>query len=112
MTDLQLKASMARSGRGTHNDLAVTIGFNSTLEPGEVSVSQKFGPTPQVKCRLHWVWQKFNRQRCHDLSLPLRRAVRQLDAMRAKLGSLRQFLPQQGAHPHPFGEGVEAKFLV
>jgi len=27
-------------------------------------------------------------------------------------GSYSQLRPQQRAHPHPFGEGVEAEFLV
>src|SRR6266545_3125715 len=80
MADLQLETSVTRSGRGAHNDLAVTISFNAALEPGQFPVCKKVGPAAQVKSRLPLVRRKFNRQRCHDLSLPFRRAPRQPDA--------------------------------
>src|SRR6266540_5469938 len=157
MADLQLETSVIRSGRGTHNDLAVTISFDAALEPGQFPVCKKFGPAAQVKSRLRPVRRKLDRQRCHDLSLPLHRAARQPDArqspgcqkeaQKAQKGAIysafvlscalwptilysvlgliskgraadqlrtndSQLLPQQRAHPHPFGEGLQAEFLV
>src|SRR5436190_24280514 len=58
--------------------MAVTIGFNASLNSGEFPVGQKFGPAPQVKECLRLLRWKFNLQRCHDRSLSLRSAVRQL----------------------------------
>src|SRR6266540_1631024 len=89
MADLQLETSVTRSGRGAHNDLAVTIGFNAALEPGQFTVGKKFGPTAQVKGRLRLVRRKFNRQRCHDLSLPFRRAPRQPNARQSPVATKR-----------------------
>ena len=71
---------MTGSRRRAHNDLAVTIGFNAALELGQISVGQKFLPAAQVTGRLRLVRREFNRQRCHDPSLPLRCAAGQPDA--------------------------------
>ena len=78
MADLQLETSVTRSGRRAHNDMAVAIGLNATLEPGQFPVRQKFGPAAQVKSRLRLVGRKLDRQRSHGLSLPLCVAARQL----------------------------------
>ena|SRR5438067_10886981 len=68
---------MTGSGRRAHDDLAVTIGFNTAVEPGKFAVSQEFLPAAQVTSRLRLLRWKFNRQSCHDLSLLLRCAPRQ-----------------------------------
>src|SRR5439155_2503794 len=86
---------MIRSRRRAHDDMAVTISFNATLEPGQFPVGQQFGPAAQVESRLRLVRGKFNRQRRHYASLLLRSVARQpvltafqtLDHARLRLAS-------------------------
>jgi hypothetical protein len=40
VANLKLEASMIWRRRRTHNDMAVAVGFNPTLEPGQLGIGQ------------------------------------------------------------------------
>jgi len=53
---------MRWSGRGAHNDVAVTVSFNTAFELGQFRVGEEFSPTAQINRGLRLVLRKLQRQ--------------------------------------------------
>lgn len=65
-----------------HDDVTVAVGLNSVFELCQFAVVEEFGPSTQIKDRLHFVLWQFDRQRCHSCHLPLGRLRRQAPRIR------------------------------
>jgi hypothetical protein len=70
MAYFQLEISMLWRGRGTHNDAAMAVGFDTPFHFRQFRIGQKLGPTTQIKGRLLRARPKFKRHQRHNLNLP------------------------------------------
>lgn len=77
VSNFRLAASMSWCGGWAHDDVTVAVSLNSAFELCQFAVVEEFGPSPQIKGRLHFVVWQFDRQRCHKYSLLLRCLRRQ-----------------------------------
>jgi hypothetical protein len=74
MANFQLVTSMTRGGGRAHENVAMTVGFDATFDPGQVPIGEQLGPAPQVERGLRLLLGQFDRQCRHGgkLSPPLR----------------------------------------
>jgi len=69
--DLGLEAAVQRSGRWTHEDMAMPVGFDPPLDPGQLGVGQQLGPPSQVEGGLRRLRRQGDGQRCHGRRVAL-----------------------------------------
>lgn len=76
-SNFRLVASMSWCAGRAHDYVTVAVGLNSAFELCQFAVVEEFGPSPQIKDRLHFVLWQLDRQSCHSDNLPLRCLRRQ-----------------------------------
>lgn len=67
--DLGLEAAMLGRWRWTPEDVAVPVGFNPSLDPGQLGVGEQFLPPTQVQGGLRRLRRERDGQRCHRRSV-------------------------------------------
>jgi hypothetical protein len=63
--------SVGESGRGTHNDMPVPIGLHTVWKPGELRISQEFGPASEVEAGLRLEIRELNGDR-HEVKMSIK----------------------------------------
>ena len=69
--NLALAISVGESRRGTHNDMSVPIGLHTVWKPGELRISQEFGPASEVEAGLRLEVRELNRDR-HEVKMSMK----------------------------------------
>ena len=68
--DSSLAGPMFRRGRWAHDDLAMSIRFNTPFELREFGVRKQFIPAAHIEAHLVLLRRQFNGQRGHDVTVP------------------------------------------
>jgi len=69
--NLALAISVGESRRGTHNDMSVPIGLHTVWKPGELRISQEFGPASEVEAGLRLEIRELNGDR-HEVKMSMK----------------------------------------